>query len=217
MNNLTNEQIILYGLVIEAAFVGAVLGIMAFAYYRILNKFYNLKEEDKKLKILRDQKAQQLLELAQIKYQEIISGAHTKAQEIIGEAEIFKSESREEFKKELLAASKRESEDFKAMLLAVRQESVKAVSTELTSFRATLQEDLTREQSGLHERVEEEYKIAKSQVEVYKASLVTRVDESIYEIVKAISEKVMRRSLRLEEHEDLIIQALEEAKREHVL
>jgi len=217
MNNLTSEQIILYGLVIEAAFVGAVLGIMAFAYYRILNKFYNLKEEDKKLKILRDQKAQQLLELAQTKYQEIISGAHTKAQEIIGEAGIFKTQSKEELKKELLAASKRESEDFKAMLLAVRQESVKAASTELTSFRAALQEDLAREQSSLHERVEEEYKIANSQVEVYKASLVTRVDESIYEIVKAISEKVMRRSLRLEEHEDLIIQALEEAKREHVL
>jgi hypothetical protein len=55
------------------------------------------------------------------------------------------------------------------------------------------------------------------ELEVYKAERLKKVDEKIFEILKDASTKAIGKSLSLEDHEDVVIKALEDAKRENVL
>jgi hypothetical protein len=52
---------------------------------------------------------------------------------------------------------------------------------------------------------------------VYKAERMKKVDEKIFEILRDVAAKAIGKALSLEDHEDIVVKALEDAKKEHVL
>ena len=58
---------------------------------------------------------------------------------------------------------------------------------------------------------------ARVEIEKYKTQKIKQVDDSIGEIVKETVKKVLGKGITALEHKDLVVQALQEAKENHVL
>jgi flagellar biosynthesis/type III secretory pathway protein FliH len=87
----------------------------------------------------------------------------------------------------------------------------------IDSFRLSLTDEIKRAQSEANKVVMDAYKESLASIERYKQERMKQVDDSILDIVKEVTKKVLSKTLTIEEHEKLVYKALEEAKRQKVI
>lgn len=85
---------------------------------------------------------------------------------------------------------------------------------EIKDFRDSMKNLTVSSQNLVKEKIDADYKSAQKEIEDYYGKSIARMDEKIYEMLKKISKMVLGKALNLSEHEDLILQALEKAKKE---
>jgi len=66
-------------------------------------------------------------------------------------------------------------------------------------------------------RLKEEYQKKEKELELYKVEALKKIDDQIYNVIQNISNEVLGKSISLQDHEQLIIDALEKAKKEGAL
>ncbi|MCR4325177.1 MAG: hypothetical protein NUV69_05855 [Candidatus Curtissbacteria bacterium] len=96
------------------------------------------------------------------------------------------------------------------------REFKQAISAQIKSLSThTLeQEDLiTREIRGI---LEKSLSGAQGEIDEYKKAQMEKIDEQVAQIVEDVSKEVLNRAIRIEEHEDLVWDALERAKGEGI-
>jgi hypothetical protein len=87
---------------------------------------------------------------------------------------------------------------------------IDTVNTSLASEIQKTQAETRRVLLGAYKKMEDE-------VEAYKVERLKKVDERIFDLLKDASVKAIGKLLSPEDHEDVVIKALEDAKRENVL
>jgi exonuclease VII large subunit len=96
-------------------------------------------------------------------------------------------------------------------------ESMKSeILREVEEFKQTLQKETFESQEMVEQKVSEEYEKVKSQIEDYKNVEIKKIDENMFSIVLIASKKIFGRTLDLDTHEQIVIDSLEEAKKEGV-
>lgn len=164
---------------------------------------------------------------AQSKSQKVLEEAYTKARQIVSEADVYLKKEEGELAKAVGQAQevytrvyndaiKASEEKAEKMIQSIPQDIKVTLISVIDSFRVSLTDEIKRAQSDANKVITDAYKQALESVDSYKKERLEEVDASILSIVKQVTERVLGKSLSVEEHEKLVHKALEEAKRQKI-
>jgi len=222
-----DTQQLFYGTIILTALMGIVLGWVAISYRKLIEKYDKIRSTGEEVEKALEAERVKTLEEAKTQAKQIVSEAQTRSGQLITEAASFGNETRELLGKELqklqaveLGYYQKALEDTKltaqtslgSISKDVRQEVVKQIDAVRTSLTGEIQ----KVQMETRQMLSASYKKMEEEIGVYKIERLKRVDEKVFEILKDVSTKAIGKSLSLEDHEDIVIKALEDAKKEHV-
>ena len=221
------NDFLLYGSMLIAIALGFIVAAVVILYVRLLREHNKLKEEKAALSAEAQRQAQEILEKAQKEGEQLISQAHQKAAEIIKNTEILSTDSKNKMLSALEEVSRVNTENFKKTLSDAKSDIATVLSsvsadlatsalTEVATFRGTLQKDLITTQAALSAAVNEGYKKIEEEMAKYRQVRLGQVDETIFEILREVTQKIIGRAVSFEEHEELVKKSLEEAKRQNI-
>jgi F0F1-type ATP synthase membrane subunit b/b' len=218
----TFDQTIIYALLLTIVAL-VMLGVgLIIVYIRSVKKYNELR--DKKEAKEPNADPQVILANAQNKSQQILQDASTRANEIISKAQVFTGDQEGKIAAEIEKASQMYAGSYQESLKALESKAVTMMQTipnevkdvllrEITNIRTTIQSQIQKAQSDARQIVVDAYKKAEDEVVNYKKQRLKQVDESIVVILQDIARKVLSKEISKEEHEKLVMKALEEAKR----
>ncbi|MBI2009884.1 MAG: hypothetical protein HYS86_01770 [Candidatus Chisholmbacteria bacterium] len=159
---------------------------------------------------------------------QIMEEAYLKAQAIVAEGKDFRQGAMRSLSDKLEVVAKEELTQFRQALREAQAESVNSiqnvsksieskVSQELFSFHETLREETLRAHQEAEGVLKRELGKASEVAENYKKEMVQKVDEQVFELVALVVKKVMREGLSAKEHEEMVMEALAEAKKQKLL
>ncbi|MEK7573551.1 MAG: hypothetical protein AAB531_03950 [Patescibacteria group bacterium] len=208
---------------------------MAISYYHVLKKMMVREQRYDELFKGMDEKAVDLLENARKKSADIIEEATQKAQQIITQSQSLNNSSRKMLDEALETLIKQQtshfekaSQDFlqvyKKELNFLRENTVEIAKTtskaieadtlkEVDDYEQILQKETIGSQKIVEEKIEEDYAKTQKEVSAYKVEMLKKIDEEIYAILESVSKEAIGKSIPLAQHEQLIIDALEKAKK----
>lgn len=197
---------------------------------------------NRKLRNIREQEEKRWLELeekAQKDYQEILENANKRAQEIILEASQIKRDTSAGFQssvdrilnaqKEFLQdTSLSTSDKYKQEIEKVNDENIKLLiniykdievtaKTDFAKFKELIQKQTFDAEKITSERMNAEYEKMEGELLALKAKKLDELNEKIYKIIQNVSREIIGHSLNLSDHEELIISALDSAKKEGII
>lgn len=221
------SDFLLYGSILIAIALGFIVAAVVILYVRLLREHNKLKEEKARLTVEAQRQAQEILEKAQKEVDLLINEAHRKAAEIIKNTEVLSTDSKNKMLTALEEVSRVNTENFKktlsdakdditTVLAKVSTDLATSAMTEVATFRGSLQKDLISSQAALSAAVNEGYKKIEEEMGSYKRVRLNQVDETIFEILREVTQKIIGRVVSFEEHEELVKKSLEEAKRQNV-
>jgi len=208
-------------LVFTTLLLGFVLGVVIISYRKILDNLHTLRQKELEMKEKSHHEADQIIEQARTNAMEIVAGANS-----------FASQQQKEINAELAKFSANQQSQYEQALEAIKSHTVDAVEKIAADVKTTTLADFKQLLKNLEQQIEssksdfrtnlsnlyqKDYEEAKKQLEEYKKQSLASIDANSKEIIKDYSIKVFGRMLSYEEHEDLIMESLEEAKKNHVL
>lgn len=230
------EPIVFYDLVIVTFVLGIGLAAVIIFYARTLKKLHETQREEEKLRSNIHKKAEEALDDARQKAAQIITEANLKAKDLLSKTQGFNDKSRNILQKQLETVSKTQAanlekasidllKDYQKMLEDLKQDHVNVfrnmskdiesyTSSELSDFKETIEKETVDTQKIVGQRIEEEFKKAETDLAAYKAEKIKKIDDSIYDLLRTVSELSFGKALSLNEHQELILQSLEQAKKQ---
>jgi len=183
-------------------------------------------------------KAIQMIVDARIASLHIIKNAHVKALQILENSAIFNKDLRREVENSLEHLTNKHMETLDNLSLELEQSYDRAVNEqkdkdihslesasetmkseileEVKDFKDTLHKETLASQDLVEQKVKEEYEKIRKEIEDYKNLEIKKVDENMYSIVQEAVKKILNKGIDLDTHEQLVIESLEEAKKEGV-
>lgn len=196
-------------------FLLLILLIFYFFYLRIREKAVNKKEN----KI--DGDYHKIIDDALARERKIIGDTASEANQIISGAQYISdtiktmvNESLEKMVKSIEQGTLTTSQEFIKYYLSALQQMAQQSLGSFQNVTKELEEELSTRskqfQDSLIPSIEKE-------IEKYKQSQLQQLDQSIKKIIQKVSQEVLNKSISVEDHEKLVIDALEKAKSERVL
>lgn len=174
------------------------------------------------------------LDEARNKAMKIIDDANNKALDIVQKSNLFVSSISDNFDSQLKnvtsiqlkAFGKATTEfiqlyasvlnDLKSKNIEVFQTVSKNIENstleEVKKFKNIIEEETIASRKVLKEKIDREYLIAKKDVDLYKQNEIRMIEDNIYEILEKVASLVLGKAIKVSEHEELIIKALDKAK-----
>lgn len=225
---MTIEPIVFFVLIIAVLILCLTLGAFVISYTKIAHKLHDFHKE-------KTVSEKEVLK----KSHQIIEETREKALKIIGNANLFEDSTKKIFEQELKRTAESQVKTleklsydflnvFQKELTGLKENNIKTLINiskdiensaiaELNDFREILKKETLDSQKIVEAKIEEAYKVTQKEVEIYKAERLKIVEDKIYEIIKNVSSHVLAKSINLDEHEQLVIDALQKAKQEEVL
>lgn len=206
------------------------------AYYRLFVKYTRL--EDKSLKDQNEfnQKTSEVIVKAHEDYIKIIQEANLKARDIMEGAILVKIDAKKTLDIALKKLSEEQNEliesvseglvkDYKNHLDDVQKNNIKILSnlskgiesytkTQLDDYKKVIQEETLDSQKILGQKIETEFNQIQAELNSYKTAQLQKTDEQYYKLLENILKIILKESISIEQHENLVVEALEEAKKQ---
>jgi hypothetical protein len=179
-----------------------------------------------------------LLDEARLKAIKIIDEANNQAMDIISKATLTAATASDSFKDNLSHTSsaqikefEKATSDFTALYFQVLQDLKtknievfqslsKDIETntvgEIKSFKESMQKLTILSQDEIKKKIDADYEIIKTEIGNHKKERMQKVDSEIYGLLEKISKLVLGKALSLSEHEELIEESIEKAKKEGI-
>lgn len=231
------NPIIFFDLVITIAILALTIIVLIILFLKSLRKSYLQHEKDENNDAIAASNSSSLEE-ARSKAVKIIDRANNKAMDIIQKANLFITVRNDSFNKELKDITQKELKmfeeetsgfikvyedvlnDLKSRNVEIFQNISKdiEISTleEIKKFKYIIEQETIASQEMISKKINHEYSLAKKDIETYKQSQLIIVDERIYQILEKVSTLVMGKAISLSDHEALVIDSLEKAKKEAI-
>lgn len=193
------EVYILFGASVAVMFLAIVTLFVVVNYHKTLQKQRALEEEVKLLRSQGSEEARKIIFNAHTQATEVIKGAELKAQELLRASDIFSKEYKQSFQASI-------QNETNKMLVNMSQTVSSQVDAEVKQIHGSFEKTMN---SLLAQ--------AEANIEEYKKVMLQRVNSAIFSIVQSVVKKSLKESLSREQHEKIIIKALEEAKKQNVL
>lgn len=168
---------------------------------------------------------------AQAKAEEIVEEASKRAGKTLAESVYLKTELSKHLETSLkdslqahLDTLRQESEqldkDYREVLKQAEKKALETTEEEVQKDIKSLREVITQEILDSHTQIQQttnkEMDQIKNQMESYKKEQLQIVDAQVNSIIQKVAKDVIGKTLSVSEHEDLVLEALDEAKKEGV-
>lgn len=200
-----SEVYILFGASVAVAFFAIVTFFVVVSYHKALKRQRELESELEKIKAMGTEASRAIISAAQIKANEIITSSQIKGQEIIKASDLFSEDFKSSFQSKLTQE-----------LSGVSQTINSEVEVEMQKFRSTVTAETGKVKDSLSAGMKVAYERAQEEVNRYKQEMMARVNQAIFGIVEDAAKKSLGASLTRDQHEKVILKALEEAKKQNV-
>jgi hypothetical protein len=192
------------------------------------------KEDELYKKTILEQK--EVARRAEEQYQKVIEEANTQAKEIISKAGNINESTRnalvealasvtENEKKEVEAKSKEFLEQYQSelgkintnniqMIQSTSDKMLSEINSHFDEMKKLLASQTVESHKAAEEKIKVEYEELEQELKRYKEEQFQKIDNNIYEVLLKISKVAFGYGLNFQEHQGLIIQALERAKTE---
>ena len=159
-----------------------------------------------------------------------------KATELLKQAQTIKETVSADFSEALRVLSQKEDERvgevagdliriYRAMMESMREQYgtiIRATAKEMgdsgqqsiRQLHELLKDQTTRYEGVLKQQIQEGFMSAQKEISSYKHESLRKVEEAIYRILNLVSKSIIGKVLSLEDQQDLVIRALNEAKQE---
>ncbi len=87
---------------------------------------------------------------------------------------------------------------------------------ELARFKKELEEKIVTVEGAAEKVLDEEYEEVRQGIEKYRQSKIAQIDKTAREVLIDMTKKVLGKSIDIRSHEELVISALEDAKRQNL-
>ena len=210
-----------------------------FFFVLFLYSYLKLRKNDEKNEKNNNQQEKKWLELenkAQKDYQEVLEAANKRAQEIILQATDIKRETDNKFNSafETLLTSQKMSLEKSTTTLSSRHleeiaklnnDSIALITKIYKDYEVTTKADLDKYKTAISQqtfeaeklaaqRIKDEYIKLEKDIAERRAQKLAQLDTNIYKLLTIVSKDIIGKSLDFSEHEELVIQSLEKAKKE---
>ena len=222
----------------SAATLAFALLVMAVSYTKNAHKLMQTEDVNRHLQNQLTEKPVKLLEQAHEQAQEIIQQANRHANDILASTKTYEDSSNANIKQKLADLEKQQEEVFnnaslemktayQNMLTQIQEEDIttlKAMTKDIESdilsdfkeFRGSLEKETINSEKVVKEKIDEEYLEIEKELQEYKQKKYEQVDEDIYKILYRVSEMVLSQGITFDKHKQLVLEALETAKKEQV-
>lgn len=216
-----DDPTIIYILSLVVAAFSLLTIALVVLYIKLLLKYQSVKE-------IAEKKADTVnLEETQKKVMTMIEQARIKAGEIVTQAEIFTTNEKNNLQGEISKSIQIYIDKYQQTLKFAETEAVRMISgipdqlkseifSRIEKFTSVVETELINAQKSIQIAVKESYQKAEKEVDNYKIERLKQVDESIMKMVEDISRRVLAKEITSEEHEKLVLKALEKAKEENI-
>lgn len=220
---LNLESTLIYTVILLIVALILLLIAVVVGYLRLINKYLALKQGgDEQI----DPKV--LLAQAQAKSQKILEDAYSESKKIMAKSQEFLVREEGEIAKELGKTTQTYLNVYSKTLDDINTNSTKVVQalpneiktfvvTAIDDFRLSLSQEVAKVANQTSQALKEGYIKAQQEVEAYKKERLRQIDEQALKLIQEVTRKVLGKEISLEEHEKLVLKALEEAKRQGIL
>lgn len=184
--------------------------VLLFLYARVSKELSDRKKREEALRSkAREQAMEHVLPMLRKAFEEELSKV-AKAQ--IKALEAISHQFTLGYKKTLTSVEGGHRERLEAVIQDIEGEAL----SEMKNFKDILEKETLVSQKIVEEKIEQEYATVQKELSVYKSEKLKEIDESIYKFLANVSKLVFGKVLSLEEHQELVMKALEEAKKEGI-
>ncbi len=198
-------------------FLIALTVVVSLAYLVLLNSYQELKRKRRDYERQALARAQKIIDKAMVEASSILS----KAQVLEGEIRAKIAESSQSISENQKDVYSRVLEEVKNQLSLVVQKAsddIKRDATEeISAFASSIRDETISTEKEVREKISQEYLKLENELAEYKRQRLAQAQVEIERIITQVTSKVLGRSLTREDHKELIIIALDEARREGVL
>ena len=114
---------------------------------------------------------------------------------------------------ELEAVRSQDAKVFASIATTIEQQAVK----EIDDFKNILLRETLGSQKAIEEKFSESYKEAETELQTYKKDQMASIDKKVTSVLSDVAKQVLGKTIRLDEHEELVLNALEKAKKDAIL
>lgn len=208
-NQITDITLVFFGMSVVTSFLAMIIIAISVAYYRLSKSAHREREEFLKRQEAAKLTENQIIIKARTDAEKILVDAQSQAQTLLSSSEMFSSSYKDEFRAKLLQVIAKEEVGFKELYESIKIQNSKVIQ----SVSQDIEKDLSVQLESFKKAVSGEIQKA---VEEYKTHAYKRVEDEVNELVATITRRVLRKSISQDEHTDLVLQALEEAKKSNV-
>lgn len=212
------------------------LVFLFFVYHKVASQLKEVQNERDTLRNNTNDAAHKIMEDARYQSMIILQKAEERAEQILADTKQFHIDAKRIFETELKDVTAAQSQELqKASLELVKNYEQKLASIEsqdinlfknmsetiehdvtenLKEFKLALEKQTVESQRIISEKLDEQYASVRTEVDEYKKEQLQRVDEHILQLLEKITLLTLKKSLSLENHQDLVVEALQEARKE---
>ena len=221
------EKTVFFPLIISLITTSAALLMLAVSHLKMLKKHNFLLKEKEHLKLQQHKKEVEILEEARQKAVKIIADAHfahdnaqNEFQEQLKTLSLNKIKDFEKASIDLFRVYKQELEDLKLNTVKIVNNITKDIENntiqELKDFKEIIKKETYASQKIVEQKIEQQYAETEQEIEAYKEDRIKKVEDEIYNILQNVAKVVLGKAISLQDHEQLVIDALNKAKTEKV-
>lgn len=210
------EPFLLFSLLVLSVMMGGALVVLLLLYDRVSHELRRHERkgevEAKRLK----EHARTIVERARSQSIALLDGANRKAQTVLEQAQVLSKDAKDALRGELEEVAKREKEaihrtsdalirEYQGVMEKVEEDIAEEARTEVVSIH-----------KELDKRMEEQYAKLEQEIAAYKAQSLAKIDASIYRVLGEVAKRVIGKTLSFDDHQELVMKALEEAKKDEL-
>lgn len=225
-------------LAVSITVLAVVLLLLARAFTKNSHQLHETEKINNDLKTQLAEKPVKLLQEAHEQAQSIINEANKQATEILANSKNYEATSSQGLKTKLDELEKQQgaiftkaSEDMKLayqnLITQIQEQDINVLKTmtkdieddvlaDFKEFREDLEKETINSEKVVKEKIDEEYLAMEKDLQDYKTKKYQKIDEDIYKILYRVSEMVLNQGISYDKHKELVLEALETAKKEQV-
>jgi F0F1-type ATP synthase membrane subunit b/b' len=232
------QPVVFFFLILAVCVLALTLGFVVSHHEKVVKKPPQTIPNDNKLADSLGEKSIAMLDEARDKALKIIQDANSKAEAMLTDAQLTKQSMKstsettladittaqrqqlDRVAKEVLATHQKMLDEVKAdnvnIFRNISKDIEKQSMDEVKNFREILEKETIGSEKIVAEKIEKDYLQMKQELSLYKANKFKQLDSMVNQVLQSVAKQVIGKTLNLRDHQDLVIAALEKAKKEGV-
>lgn len=223
-------DVLLIGVFVVVGVLGFLVILFALMYFKVREDLDKSQQKLKETETQAENKevAVVVVEQAQQEARRVIQEASNKASDILKESRYLSDKVKTTLEADLSRLPQAQEDIYRQVFKKVGDEAIGILQRvaedmkmqaqqQTRDFGLTLQKQAELSQEDVKKSIDSVYEHLEEDVNKYKSQRFAQIDRAVHRVIEDIVREVLGRAISAQEHEQLILQALDEARRSNAL